>query len=143
MSRVHSSSTLICLQAVTLHTSLGDLKLEVFCDQVCHSMLYHHESSVAASLLLMTSTFLQAPRAAENFLALCASGFYNDTLFHRNIKVQRGSCLTATGHCPAQHHGKHLSHKLPGITRLKTVQSCALYIDCAPSCRAVQHGLSP
>lgn len=26
------------------------------------------------------------PRTAENFLALCASGYYNGTLFHRNIK---------------------------------------------------------
>ncbi len=35
------------------------------------------------------------PRTAENFLALCASGYYNGTLFHRNIKgfmVQTGAC---------------------------------------------------
>ena len=51
-------------------------------------MLYQLKSSVAALLLLMTYAALQAHRAAENFLALCASGFYNDTLFHRNIKVQ-------------------------------------------------------
>jgi cyclophilin family peptidyl-prolyl cis-trans isomerase len=47
-------------QAVTLHTSLGDLKVEVFCEEV--------------------------PRTAENFLALCASGAYTGTLFHRNIR---------------------------------------------------------
>ncbi len=51
---------LLAVQAVTLHTNLGDLKLEVYCEEV--------------------------PRAAENFLALCASGFYNGTLFHRNIR---------------------------------------------------------
>jgi peptidyl-prolyl cis-trans isomerase-like 3 len=45
---------------VTLHTSLGDLKLEVHCDLV--------------------------PRAAENFLALCASGYYNGSLFNRVIR---------------------------------------------------------
>ena len=28
----------------------------------------------------------QVPKAAENFLALCASGYYDGTLFHRNIK---------------------------------------------------------
>ena len=39
----------LALQSVTLHTNLGDIKCEVFCDQV--------------------------PRTAENFLALCASGF--------------------------------------------------------------------
>ncbi|KAG8961991.1 Peptidyl-prolyl cis-trans isomerase cyp10 [Tulasnella sp. 419] len=46
--------------SVTLHTSLGDLKIEVFCEAV--------------------------PKTAENFLALCASGSYDDCLFHRNIK---------------------------------------------------------
>jgi len=48
------------LQSVTLHTNLGDLKVELFCEQ--------------------------APRAAENFLALCASGYYDGTVFHRLIK---------------------------------------------------------
>lgn len=46
--------------SVTLHTNLGDLKVEVFCEDV--------------------------PRTAENFLALCASEYYNGTSFHRNIK---------------------------------------------------------
>ncbi|EGF80604.1 hypothetical protein BATDEDRAFT_11296, partial [Batrachochytrium dendrobatidis JAM81] len=54
-------------QSVTLHTDLGDLKIEVFCEAT--------------------------PKAAENFLALCASGYYNGCVFHRNIKgfmVQTG-----------------------------------------------------
>jgi peptidyl-prolyl cis-trans isomerase-like 3 len=54
--------------SVTLHTSLGDIKLEVFCDT--------------------------SPRTSFNFLALCASGYYNGTLFHRNIPgfmIQGGS----------------------------------------------------
>ncbi|OAD79826.1 hypothetical protein PHYBLDRAFT_14803, partial [Phycomyces blakesleeanus NRRL 1555(-)] len=46
--------------SVTLHTDLGDLKIEVFCESV--------------------------PKTAENFLALCASGYYDNNLFHRNIK---------------------------------------------------------
>ncbi|KAI9325634.1 cyclophilin-like domain-containing protein [Obelidium mucronatum] len=53
--------------ALTLHTDLGDLKVEIFCEAV--------------------------PRTAENFLALAASGYYNNNLFHRNIKgfmVQTG-----------------------------------------------------
>jgi peptidyl-prolyl cis-trans isomerase-like 3 len=45
--------------SVTLHTTLGDLKLEIYCDQV--------------------------PLTAYNFLALCASGYYDGTEFHRNI----------------------------------------------------------
>nr|CAG8600213.1 4781_t:CDS:2 [Entrophospora candida] len=43
--------------SVTLHTDLGDLKIEVFCEAV--------------------------PRAAENFMKLCASGYYDNNLFHR------------------------------------------------------------
>ena len=46
--------------SVTLHTTAGDLKLEIYCDT--------------------------APRTAFNFLALCASGAYDGTIFHRNIK---------------------------------------------------------
>jgi peptidyl-prolyl cis-trans isomerase-like 3 len=46
--------------AVTLHTTLGDVKLEIACDLV--------------------------PRAAFNFMALAASGAYDGTTFHRNMK---------------------------------------------------------
>mmetsp|Transcript_32719 Transcript_32719/g.84510 ORF Transcript_32719/g.84510 Transcript_32719/m.84510 type:complete len:87 (-) Transcript_32719:1470-1730(-) len=46
--------------AVTLHTSHGDMKCEIHADLV--------------------------PKTAENFLALCASGYYDGTLFHRNIR---------------------------------------------------------
>ncbi|RDX57474.1 cyclophilin-like protein [Lentinus brumalis] len=46
--------------SVTFHTTHGDIKVEIFCEA--------------------------APKAAENFLALCASGYYDNTLWHRNIK---------------------------------------------------------
>ncbi|KAK1442261.1 cyclophilin-like domain containing protein [Babesia gibsoni] len=46
--------------AVTLHTSLGDIKLELYCQDV--------------------------PKTCKNFLALCASDYYNGLTFHRNIK---------------------------------------------------------
>jgi len=45
--------------SVTLHTSLGDVKVELAC--------------------------AEAPKACFNFLALAASGSYNGTIFHRNI----------------------------------------------------------
>ncbi|KAK1777010.1 peptidyl-prolyl cis-trans isomerase [Copromyces sp. CBS 386.78] len=54
--------------SVTLHTTLGDLKIEIFCESV--------------------------PKTAENFLALCASGYYNASPFHRMIPsfmVQTGA----------------------------------------------------
>ncbi|CAH1118984.1 unnamed protein product [Phaedon cochleariae] len=59
--------------SVTLHTDLGNLKIELFCES--------------------------CPKACENFLALCASDYYNGSLFHRNIKgfiVQTGD-PTGTG----------------------------------------------
>ncbi|WFD18782.1 peptidylprolyl isomerase [Malassezia caprae] len=59
--------------SVTLHTTLGDVKIEVFCEAV--------------------------PRAAENFLAHCAAGTYDHVLWHRNMAgfmVQTGD-PTGTG----------------------------------------------
>ena len=59
--------------AVTLHTSLGDIKLELFVKE--------------------------APKACANFLALAASGKYDNCLFHRNIPrfmIQTGD-PTGTG----------------------------------------------
>ncbi|KAF8181328.1 cyclophilin-like domain-containing protein [Pholiota molesta] len=53
--------------SVTLHTTHGDLKIEIFCEA--------------------------APKAAENFLALCASGYFDGCLFHRNIR----GFMTQTG----------------------------------------------
>jgi peptidyl-prolyl cis-trans isomerase-like 3 len=50
--------------SVTLHTSRGDVKLQLHCEQV--------------------------PRACENFLALAASGAYSSTPFHR---VVPGHCV--------------------------------------------------
>ncbi|WVN87021.1 peptidyl-prolyl cis-trans isomerase-like 3 [Cryptococcus depauperatus CBS 7841] len=59
--------------SVTLHTNLGDIKIEIFCETV--------------------------PRTAENFLALCASGTYDNTIFHRNIRgfMVQGGDPTGTG----------------------------------------------
>ena len=60
--------------SVTIHTSVGDLKFEVFCDT--------------------------APRTCFNFLSLLASGKYNKTVFHRNIKgfmIQGGDTAHVTG----------------------------------------------
>lgn len=56
-----------------MHTDLGDIKIEVFCEE--------------------------CPKSAENFLAHCAQGTYDKTKIHRNIKrfmVQMGD-PTGTG----------------------------------------------
>eukprot|EP01083_Nonionella_stella_P039051 106205_1 len=54
--------------SVTLHTSLGDIKIELFCELT--------------------------PKTAKNFIGLAACGYYNGTTFHRMIRdfiVQGGS----------------------------------------------------
>merc|ERR1719495_2375498 len=66
-------SDLIRNMSLTLHTSLGDIKIELFCEH--------------------------CPKTAENFLALCGTDYYNNCIFHRNIKgfmVQTGD-PTGTG----------------------------------------------
>lgn len=59
--------------SLTLHTNLGDLKLELYCEL--------------------------APKACTNFLALAASGYYTGTIFHRSIRkfMVQGGDPTGTG----------------------------------------------
>ncbi|KAK6336572.1 Peptidyl-prolyl cis-trans isomerase cyp10 [Orbilia javanica] len=70
--------------SVTLHTELGDLKIEVFCEAV--------------------------PRTAENFLALCASGYYDGCVFHRSIP----SFILQTGDPSPTNPGKSLGTPIYG-----------------------------
>ena len=69
--------------SLTLHTSLGDMKVEVFCDKV--------------------------PKTAENFLALAAAGYYDGTSFHRLIKgfMVQGGDPTGTGKGGESIYGKY------------------------------------
>lgn len=59
--------------SLTLHTTLGDIKLELACSE--------------------------CPLTCENFLALAASGAYDGTAFHRNIKgfMVQGGDPTGSG----------------------------------------------
>ncbi len=88
--------------SVTLHTSHGDLKLELFCEQ--------------------------APKTAKNFLALSAKGYYENTIFHRNIKgfIVQGGDPTGTGKGGQSIYGKtyedeidpSLQHDMRGIVSM-------------------------
>jgi peptidyl-prolyl cis-trans isomerase-like 3 len=61
------------LMSVSLHTNRGVIKLELFCEE--------------------------SPESCRNFLALAASGTYNNTLFHRSIPgfIVQGGDPTGTG----------------------------------------------
>ena len=116
--------------SVTLHTSLGDLKLELFCDEV--------------------------PRTAENFLALCASGYYDGTKFHRRGK-RRLEARRRPPHPPQKHqvvHGpgwrphwhrqgrhEYLGREVPGRAA-RVAQGSSPSLACslaAPERRSSQH----
>ena len=85
--------------SVTLHTNLGDVKIELYVD----------EAPLACSALFFwwgwSGNHRANPRAAPlavdvaNFLALCASGVYDNTKFHRNIPgfMIQGGDPTGTG----------------------------------------------
>ncbi|EOX96179.1 PREDICTED: peptidyl-prolyl cis-trans isomerase CYP18-1 isoform X2 [Theobroma cacao] len=88
--------------SVTLHTNLGDIKCEIFCDEVA--------------------------KTAENFLALCASGYYDGTIFHRNIKgfMIQGGDPTGTGKGGTSIWGKKFNDEIreslkPHLNGLYTV----------------------
>ncbi|XP_072908233.1 peptidyl-prolyl cis-trans isomerase-like 3 [Hemitrygon akajei] len=88
--------------ALTIRTDLGDIKIELFCER--------------------------APHTCENFLALCASDYYNGCIFHRNIKgfiVQTGD-PTGTGKGGSSIWGRkfedeiseHLKHNVRGVVSM-------------------------
>jgi peptidyl-prolyl cis-trans isomerase-like 3 len=80
-SKPHISQTtgieVLLTFVLQLHTTHGDIKLEVFCESV--------------------------PKTAENFLALCASGAYDKTPFHRLIPsfmIQGGDTSLSPANTP-------------------------------------------
>uniref|UniRef100_H0WP25 RING-type E3 ubiquitin-protein ligase PPIL2 n=1 Tax=Otolemur garnettii TaxID=30611 RepID=H0WP25_OTOGA len=110
---------------VRLHTSRGDLNLELHCDLT--------------------------PKTCENFIRLCKKGYYDGTIFHRSIRnfVIQGGDPTGTGTGGESYWGKpfidefrpNLSHTGRGILSMAnsgpnsnksqffiTFRSCA-YLD--------------
>jgi peptidyl-prolyl cis-trans isomerase-like 3 len=78
--------------SVTLHTNYGDVKIEVFCESV--------PKTAEVRILIPTPTaYLLTP--PQNFLALCASGYYNGSAFHRLIPT----FMIQTGAPPSQPKG--------------------------------------
>ena len=63
-----------------------------------YSFSFHYSSSVSLSLLGQLHCDI-APRACDNFLRHCKSGYYNGTFFHRLIKgfMVQGGDPTSTG----------------------------------------------
>lgn len=70
--------------SVTLHTTIGDIKIEVFCEAVPRTAEVRHAPT---PLLAWRATHTQTntPAPAQNFLALCASHYYDASPFHRLI----------------------------------------------------------
>lgn len=74
--------------ALTVHTSHGDMKIELFCSK--------------------------APKCCRNFLALAASGYYNNTIFHRNIRgfILQGGDPTGTGKGGESIYGERFDNEI-------------------------------
>ncbi|XP_008112049.1 peptidyl-prolyl cis-trans isomerase-like 3 isoform X2 [Anolis carolinensis] len=93
---------LTACKAVTLHTDVGDIKIELFCERT--------------------------PKACENFLALCASNYYNGCIFHRNIKgfmVQTGDPMgsgkggnSIWGRKFEDEYSEYLKHSVRGVVSM-------------------------
>jgi len=78
--------------SVTLHTTLGALKVELACET--------------------------APRLCESFLALAAAGVYTGTAFHRNLAgfIVQGGDPTGTGRGGECVHGGTLPDEPSGLS---------------------------
>jgi peptidyl-prolyl cis-trans isomerase-like 3 len=79
--------------SVTLHTALGDLKIELECE-LC-------------------------PLASSNFLALCASGYYDGCVFHRNVRqyLVQGGDPSGTGRGGESALGGFFADEIVGALR--------------------------
>eukprot|EP00389_Voromonas_pontica_P016829 GDKH01026335.1.p1 GENE.GDKH01026335.1~~GDKH01026335.1.p1 ORF type:complete len:167 (-),score=26.47 GDKH01026335.1:134-634(-) len=77
---------------VLLHTSMGDLEVELYWDH--------------------------APRCCKNFVELAKKGYYDNTVFHRVIRdfMIQGGDPTGTGRGGESIYGKHFEDELhPGL----------------------------
>lgn len=88
--------------SVTLHTTHGDIKIEVFCEavpktaEVCCNQT--HSCSSIRFPIRPPKRSLTALLPSQNFLALCASHYYDSSPFHRlipNFMIQTGAPVSA------------------------------------------------
>ena len=63
---------------VRLHTSLGELNLELHCDMVWPTLTLLYQ--------IMLCSPVQVPLACENFIRHCQDGYYDNCIFHRSIR---------------------------------------------------------
>ena len=72
--------------SVTLHTTMGNMKIEVFCESV--------PKTAEVSIPTFSTFHFLTKFHPQNFMALCASSGYNSSPFHRCIPqfmIQTGS----------------------------------------------------
>lgn len=86
--------------SVTLHTSLGDIKIEVFCESVPKTAEVSSSSPpLSPSPPPSYNQQWTLNPTLQNFLALCASSAYDASPFHRSLPafmVQTGSPANAS-----------------------------------------------
>lgn len=111
--------------SVTLHTNFGDIKVEVFCDLTPRTAKVFLDFFI---LFLSLKLFM-----AQNFLALCASGYYNNTLFHRNVKgfIVQGGDPTGTGKGGSSIYGGMFEDEIVDVLRVRTFRG---FVDILELC---------
>ena len=93
--------------SVTLHTSVGDIKVEVFCESVPKTAEVSPSTHPLPCIYFERSfptfavpwRYYELKVLSQNFLALCASSAYNDSPFHRSLPafmIQTGSPASGT-----------------------------------------------
>jgi Cyclophilin type peptidyl-prolyl cis-trans isomerase/CLD len=88
------------------------------------ALLFPRDCSSSSQFLSPCSSLLPL-HDCQNFLALCASGYYTGTVFHRNIKrfiIQGGDPTGMTGTPSA--------HPLPSVSLSIAVSVCLPVNDC-------------
>jgi hypothetical protein len=65
--------------------------------------------------------------SVQNFLALCASGYYDNTVFHRNIKkfIVQGGDPTGTGKGGSSIYGKYFDDEISDVLKVGALRSSA------------------
>lgn len=109
----------MCLFSPLLLSSSQTVKLEIFCEAV----------PKAAEVRRFVNPIIQSLMSfMQNFIALCASNYYDGCIFHRNIRgfmVQTGD-PTGTGKGGQSIWGKNFADEIRSTLKVSLLPCCVL-----------------
>ncbi|XP_074858246.1 peptidyl-prolyl cis-trans isomerase-like 3 isoform X1 [Carettochelys insculpta] len=116
--------------AVALHTDVGDIKIELFCERTPKACEVSNIRRLGLFSIEKEPHKMghNSKKNNRNFLALCASNYYNGCIFHRNIKgfmVQTGDPTgsgkggnSIWGRKFEDEYSEHLKHNVRGVVSM-------------------------